>query len=50
MSRLSQSLRNRRQVNRSRRAIEKAIVDAGSPALRDELIAVAQRHVGLSGR
>jgi len=50
MSRLAQSLRSRRQINRSRRAIEKAIVDAGSPALRDELITVSQRHISLSGR
>lgn len=49
MSRLAQ-LRTRRDHARSRRAIEKAIVNAGSPALRDELIHVAQRNGGLYGR
>ena len=44
MSRIAHAIRSRRDDVRSRRAIEKAIANAGSPALRDELIYVAQRH------
>lgn len=50
MSRLTRSLRSRRDTARSSRAIEKAIAGAGSPALRDELITIAQRNGGLYGR
>lgn len=50
MSRLVQTIRSRRDVRRSRQAIEHAIVSAASPALRDELITVAQRNGGLYGR
>jgi len=44
MSRLAESLRNHRRAARDRRAIERAITNAATPALRDELIMVAQRQ------
>jgi hypothetical protein len=47
MSRLSQHLRTRRHDRRSRQAIASAIANAPSPALRDELITVVQRHGGV---
>lgn len=50
MSRLVHVLRSRREVRRSRRAIEHAIVNAASPGLRDELITVVQRDGGIYGR
>jgi len=50
MSRIAHTIRSRRENVRSRRAIERAIVNAGSPSLRDELIYVAQRDGGLYGR
>lgn len=50
MPRLVQTIRSRREVRRSRRAIEHAIVNAASPALRDELITVVQRDGGIYGR
>ena len=43
MHRLAQTLRTRRQLRRTRRAVEKAITNASTPALRDELILSAQR-------
>jgi hypothetical protein len=43
MTRLAQRLRGRREMNRDRRALQSAIDNATSPALRDELIMVAQR-------
>jgi len=49
MSRIT-TLRSRRDARRSRRAIESAIANAASPALRDELINVVQRNGGLYGR
>jgi hypothetical protein len=50
MSRFTRALRSRRDAARSTRAIEQAIVGANSPALRDELITIAQRNGGLYGR
>jgi hypothetical protein len=44
MPRLAESFRDRRRAARDRRAIERAIVNAASPAMRDELIMVAQRQ------
>lgn len=44
MSRLSKALRSRREINRSNRAIDRAIANAATPAMRDELILVAQRR------
>lgn len=38
------NLRNRRQTARTQRAIDKAIKNAATPALRDELTVVAQRQ------
>jgi len=49
MSRLT-TFRSRRDVRRSHRAIERAIANAASPALRDELISVVQRDSGIYGR
>jgi hypothetical protein len=43
MTRLAQRLRGRREMNRSRRSLQSAIDNASTPALRDELIMVAQR-------
>lgn len=43
MSRLAETFRNRRRANRDRRILERAISNATSPALRDELIVAAQR-------
>jgi hypothetical protein len=42
MTRLTQTLRARRASNRSRREMDRAISNAASPAMRDELIVVAQ--------
>ena len=42
MSRLGKALR-RREVARNRRALDRAIANAPTPAMRDELIIVAQR-------
>ena len=44
MSRLAESFRNHRRTARDRRAIERAITNAATPALRDELIMVARRQ------
>ena len=37
------SLRSRSQVRRNRRALERAIADAPTPSMRDELLLAAQR-------
>jgi hypothetical protein len=51
MSRLANAFRRRREIRRNRNAIERAISNAPTPALRDELIIVAQRSGSLaSGR
>jgi hypothetical protein len=51
MSRLAQILRSRRESRRTRRAVETAIAHAATPAMRDELIMMAQRTGGgLYGR
>jgi hypothetical protein len=47
MSRVAQTLRSRRQLNRNRREIERAITNAATPSMRDELILAAQRSGGL---
>lgn len=44
MSRLAKALRSRRETIRTRREINRAISTAATPAMRDELILVAQRH------
>ena len=43
MSRLSKAIRSRREISRTRRQLNRAIANASTPALRDELILVAQR-------
>jgi len=43
MSSIAKAIRSHRELNRTRREINRAISNAASPALRDELIAVAQR-------
>ncbi|HLT61463.1 MAG TPA: hypothetical protein VK020_09745 [Microlunatus sp.] len=44
MSRLAKAFRSRREINRTRREINRAINTAATPAMRDELILVAQRN------
>ena len=43
MSRLVKVIRSRREILRARRELNRAIVNAATPAMRDELILVAQR-------
>ncbi|MFD6638404.1 hypothetical protein ACFWDN_21590 [Micromonospora chalcea] len=38
-------IRTRRVANRRARAIEHALRSANSPAVREELLAIAQRHM-----
>ena len=40
---LGKAIRGRRESARDRRELQRAIANAGSPALRDELILAAQR-------
>lgn len=50
MSRLTRAIRTRRENSRNRRELDQAISNATSPALRDELIVVAQRFDSFSPR
>ena len=43
MSRLAKAIQSHREFNRTRREINRAINNAATPAMRDELIIVAQR-------
>ncbi len=43
MSRLVKAVRSRHEINRTRRELNRAIANATTPAMRDELILVAQR-------
>jgi hypothetical protein len=43
MSRLVKVIRSHREINRTRRELNRAIANASTPAMRDELILVAQR-------
>ncbi|HEY6684285.1 MAG TPA: hypothetical protein VI030_14975 [Propionibacteriaceae bacterium] len=43
MSRLVKVIRSHHEINRSRRELNRAIANATTPAMRDELILVAQR-------
>jgi hypothetical protein len=43
MSRLVKVIRSRREIARTRRELSRAIANASTPAMRDELIMVAQR-------
>lgn len=44
MSRFTQTVRSRMEQNRNRREIARAIDSAATPAMRQELILMAQRH------
>lgn len=50
MSRLTRTLRHRRDAVRTQRAIDRAVAATGDPGLRDELLEIAQRNGGLYGR
>ena len=43
MSRFVKAIRSRHDINRTRRELNRAIANATTPAMRDELILVAQR-------
>jgi hypothetical protein len=43
MSRLVKVIRSHREISRNRRELNRAISNAATPSLRDELIMVAQR-------
>jgi hypothetical protein len=43
MSRLVNAIRSHREISRTRRELNRAISNAATPAMRDELILVAQR-------
>lgn len=50
MPRLAKAIRSHRELNRTRREIDRAIQNAATPSMRDELIIAAQRDGSLSGR
>lgn len=50
MSSLAKAIRSRREISRTRRALNVAISNAATPAMRDELIMVAQRGSGFGHR
>jgi hypothetical protein len=43
MSRLVNAIRRHREITRTRRELNRAIANASTPAMRDELILIAQR-------
>ena len=43
MSRLTKAIRSHREISRTRRELNRAISNATTPSMRDELILVAQR-------
>ena len=43
VSRVVEAIRSHREINRTRRELNRAIANATTPAMRDELILVAQR-------
>ena len=47
MSRLAKAIQSRREFTRTRRALNLAISNAATPAMRDELILTAQRTDGM---
>jgi len=47
MSRLAKAIRSHRELSRARREIDRAISNAATPAMRDELVLAAQRNGGL---
>lgn len=44
---LAKAIRSRRETTRNRRELERAIHNAPSPAMRDELLLAAQRAEGI---
>ncbi len=44
MSRITNTIRNNREISRNRREIGRAIERAATPAMRDEIIMMAQRQ------
>ncbi|WP_164479256.1 hypothetical protein [Nakamurella antarctica] len=44
MSSLAKAFRSHREISRNRRAVSRAIDLASTPAMRDELILIAQRQ------
>jgi len=50
MSRLAKAIRSHRESGRARRELNRANGNASSPAMRDELVTVAQRHGGFGPR
>jgi hypothetical protein len=50
MSRLGKALQSHREFTRNRRELARAISNATTPAMRDELIMVAQRSGGFGPR
>jgi hypothetical protein len=50
MSRLGKALQSHREFHRNRRELARAISNAATPAMRDELIMVAQRNGGFGPR
>ena len=50
MSRLGKAFQSHRESTRTRREIARAISNATTPAMRDELIMVAQRNGGFGPR
>ncbi|SDT38313.1 hypothetical protein SAMN04488543_4069 [Friedmanniella luteola] len=50
MSRLGKAIRSHREINRTNRELARAISNAATPAMRDELIMVAQRNNGFGPR
>ena len=45
MSRLAKAIRSHRETARTRREVSRAIDQASTPAMRDELILMAQRQL-----
>ncbi|MCW2805159.1 MAG: hypothetical protein QOF52_238 [Propionibacteriaceae bacterium] len=50
MSRLGNAVRSRRELRRTRLEINRAISNAATPAMRDELVLVAQRNDSIGFR
>ncbi len=48
MSRLAKAIRSQREISRNRRAVSRAIDHAATPAMRDELILIAQRQAAVN--
>lgn len=46
MSRLAKAIQSRREISRTRSELNRAISQAATPAMRDELIMFAQNNAG----